>query len=207
MPFLRNFFSGKNLIEAFLIKYCKKFRDYDTVAEAIFYNKRLTEYNDICFATADFLYQTIKSDPIESFDEIDRLQKYLSMKTVIRVNYDSNSQCHSFIFIPVGDKSYVVQSVGRMIDANWKIMDNSKIIECIRQLYNGDHADFFGYQDDGNLDLSSISVDFEVSKRKFIHEGLLPDLAPYESVLNKLRLKFEKEEKKSRRSSVGVRFA
>jgi hypothetical protein len=122
------------------------------------------------------------------------------METVICVNYDSDSQCHSFILIPVGEKSYMVQSVGRMIDANWKIMDNSKIMESIRQLHNGVHADFFGYQDDGDLSLPSISVNFEVSKRKFINEGLLPDLTPYERVLNKLRLKFEEEEKECSRS-------
>ena len=64
----------------------------------------------------------------------------------------------------------MAQSVARMIDANWKIM------ESIRQLYNCIHADFFGYQDDGDLSLPSISVNFEVSKRKFINEGLLRDL-------------------------------
>lgn len=200
MSFLRNIFCKKNPIEAFLNKYCKRFRDYDTAADAIFYNKPLSEYIDICFATAGFLYQTIKSDSIESFNEFGNLEKYLSMETVICVNYDSNSQCHSFILIPVGEKSYMVQSVGRMIDANWKIMDNSKIMESICQLYNGVHADFFGYQDDGDLSLPSISVNFEVSKRKFINESLLPDLAPYEGALHKLRLKFEEEEKECSRS-------
>ena len=168
-------FKQKNPIEAFLNRYCKRFRDFDTAADAIFYNKPLREYIDICFATANFLYQTIKSDSIESFNEFSNLEKYLSMETVIRVNYDSDSQCHSFILIPVGDKSYTVQSVGRMINANWKIMDNSKIMESIRQLYNGVHADFFGYQDDGDLSLPSISVNFEVSMRKFINEDLLEE--------------------------------
>ena len=63
---------------------------------------------------------------------------------------------------------------------------------------NGVHADFFGYQDDGKLSLPSITVKFEVSKRKLINKDLLPDLAPYEEVLHKLRLQFADEEKEFR---------
>jgi hypothetical protein len=202
MLFFGNNFGKRHQIEKFLNKYCKRFRDYDTAGGTIFYKKPLTEYIDICFATADFLYQTIKSDCIGLFNDRDNLEKYLSMDTVICVHYDSNSQCHSFILIPFGEQCYMVQSVGRMIDASWKIMENSQIMESIRQLYSGVHADFFGYQDDGKLSLPSITVKFEVSKRKLINADLLPDLAPYEVSLHELRLKFEDEEKEFQKFAV-----
>lgn len=187
-------------IERFLNKYCQRFRDYDTAADAIYYHKLLTEYIDICFATADFLFNTIQKGRINPNKEIDQLAHYLKRETIIRVDYDSNSQCHSLILIPVDSKSYVVQSVGRMIDANWKLMDNAKIIASIRDLYNGVHEAFFGYQDDGNPPLSSISVSFKVAKRKKISEHLLPDLSPYEKKLRKLRSIFEREEAEAARS-------
>ena len=105
-----------------------------------------------------------------------------------------NKYCNNFRDY---DTAAIVQSVGRMIDANWKLMENSKIIVSIRQLYEGVHADFFGYEDDGQLRRSSISISFQVSTSKVINENLIPDLSPYEETLLKLRLEFEEDERQA----------
>lgn len=181
-------------IEDFLNLYCARFRDYDTVGEAIYYNRPMCQYNDICFATADFLFQTIKKEKVKSVKKINKLSHYLSQETVIQVDYDSSSQSHSFILIPFGEKAYMVQSVGRMVEANWKLMNNSDIIKSINALFDGIHEVFFGYQDDGDLLLGSISVVFCVSKRKHINAKLLPDLSPYKEQLDELRSEFERDE-------------
>ena len=89
----------------------------------------------------------------------------------------------------------MVQSVGMMIEANWRLMDNKKIIESLRRLYLGVHKDFFGYQDDGHPALFSISINFKVAQRKVINESLLPNLAPCRDTLDELKRQFDDDKR------------
>jgi hypothetical protein len=158
-------------LDAFLNLYISRYSDYATVLLRF---PDYYEYNDICFDTADTLFNVMAGNLLSPNVHYTEILPYLLQNTVIEGSVDTSNQCHGFVLIPVSqNKVYVVQSLGGIYSAFIKTFTVDALMIELTKLENGDTMELFDFVD---VDAKDIDVTYKVAIRKNITIDLLPDL-------------------------------
>lgn len=154
-------------LATFLAKYITYYADYTTQAEG--------EYCDICFATAETLYDILKEDELAKDISTEKMHPYLYRglleDLVILGSFDSTSQSHAFVLIPFEGCIFVVQSLGGLYAAFVRVFSTKKLIKLTKLAREGETSELFEFQD---TQAEEINVSYSIARRKSVTVDLLP---------------------------------
>ena len=179
-------------VEEFLINYEKRFSDYASYIMSIKELKRLNkntneiDYHDICFSTAEALYDILSNKCIIKNGKIEDIINNINDKIVIYIKYMmSSGESHALcIFtLPEIDEVVVVQSIGGIYKASHEYFDKNLFKTIINNFSdNDDPITHLG--NSHPKEITSINI----SKCKDININLLPKF----TVEEEKYLKFER---------------
>ena len=175
-------------IENFLIKYEERFSDYASYHTSMIDGKMNMDdisYHDICFTTAETLYDLLVLKIIMQSDEgagdvkdTEEIVNNLDGKIVVYLEYMmSSGESHGlcFITIPETEQVVIVQSVGSIYKAYHQYFNKETFKNIIENFMNNDDP----ITHLGNSHPTEI-IKLKISFRKDLNIDLLPKFTPEE---------------------------
>ncbi len=166
---------------AFLEQYLANYSDYTTSMEI---ERGASEYSDVCFGTADYLYNLAKTGEEKKIANVEDLLPFLKEKTIIMGNFDTTNQCHSIIMIPYNDRIFVIQSLGGIYGAYYETWYPEELVKELKKVAKGKTMRLFHFVD---VIGENPTITFLVAKRKTLSKNLLPSLQVNKKKLDKFR--------------------
>ena len=182
------------LINNFLSSYANRFSDYSSYH----YNKNITNYHDICFATAETLTSFLTDEILFSYNNddddndnshdlilIDKIIENLLIKgTVIYLEYLNQNESHAICFMDFKEinKIVVCQSIGGLYKAWYEFFEISQMVRLLKNFMNNDNP----ITHMGNTyPISICNVEINTIKSPVLYESILPIFTYEEETLIK----------------------
>ena len=175
-------------MEATLQKFEDRFSDYTTL-----YNDTINPddcYIEICFLTAEYLYELLKETLLKKTRSIDELIPFLQERVVIYFEFlMERGESHALCFIVEGDEVIVCQSIGGTFRATHESFLKDEFVKLLEGFY----VDNDPLTHAGHAPIKKLTK-IKIASRKEASPELIPEITPEQEVfLRRVRTEYIKE--------------